>query len=439
MAKSNRKLLVAGLIAVTGSSLGAWAVATHPEGAEPAPMEEMLTASHLESESAWDLPVTRNDRVEKWIGFLAGGNADKTRLWLERSGRYAPFIRQQLAARGMPEDLVYLAFIESGFSPKAYSRAAASGMWQFIEETGERYGLQVNQYVDERRDPIESTRAAMDYLTELHDRFGSWYLAAAAYNSGENRVARVLRERVGGRTGDDELFWRIAAHLPRETRDYVPLMLAAGHISKNPDDFGFDSVNYQQPLAFDTAWVPGQSSLALVAQAAGVEESAIRDLNPHLIRGVTPPGRAWSVRVPDGSLVSFAVNFPPLYRSEVAREKSRVTLAKASVRKHRVRSGETLTHIAKRYGVSVSALTASNTSVSARRLKPGQTLTIPGKVAAKRTNASTASTVRFHKVSRGENLSLIAERYSSSVRRLQSLNGLGRSSQIRPGQKLRVS
>jgi membrane-bound lytic murein transglycosylase D len=437
MAKSNRNLLVAGLIAITGSSMGAWAVATHPEGAEPAPMEEMLTDRSAGTESAWDLPVTRNDRVEKWIGFLAGGNADKTRLYLERSGKYAPFIREQLAARGMPEDLVYLAFIESGFSPKAYSRAAASGMWQFIEETGERYGLEVNQYVDERRDPIESTRAAMDYLTELHDRFGSWYLAAAAYNSGENRVARVLRERVGGRTGDDELFWRIAAHLPRETRDYVPLMLAAGHIGKNPEEFGFDSVNYQHPLAFDTAWVPGQSTLALVAQASGVEESAIRDLNPHLIRGVTPPGRAWSVRVPEGSLVSFAVNFPPLYRSEVAREKTRVTLAKASVRKHRVRSGETLTHIAKRYGVSVSALTASNTDVSARRLKPGQTLSIPGAVAAKRINA-TAGTVRFHKVSRGENLSLIAKRYQSSVRRLQSLNGLGRSSQIQPGQKLRV-
>lgn len=446
MAKSNRKLLLAGLLAVCGSSLTAWAVATHPEGAEPAPMEALLATGEVSEESAWDLPVTRNDRVEKWIGFLAGGNADQTEIWLERSGKYAPFIREQLASRGMPEDLVYLAFIESGFSPKAYSRAAASGIWQFIEETGERYGLEVNQYVDERRDPIESTRAALTYLTELHDRFGSWYLAAAAYNTGENRVARVLRERAGGRTGDDDLFWRIAPYLPRETRDYVPLMLAAGHIGKNPEEFGFDSVQYQNPLAFDTAWVPGQASLALVADAAGVEEPAIRDLNPHLVRGVTPPGRAFAVRVPKGSLISFATRFPTLYRSEVAREKSRIALARTNTRKHKVRRGETMSEIAQHYGVSLSALRSSNTTVAVRSLKIGQTLTIPGSgqtsrtsASAVRTGTSKASTVRFHRVARGENLSLIARRYDSSVKRLQSLNGLGKRSQIRAGQRLRVS
>jgi membrane-bound lytic murein transglycosylase D len=361
-------------------------------------MESLLSENSALGSSSWDLTVTRNDRVERFIGFLSRGNADNTRLYLERSGRYAPYIREQLRARGMPEDLVYLAFIESGFTPRAYSRAAASGLWQFIEETGERYGLQVTNYVDERRDPIESTRAALDYLQELHGTFGSWYLAAAAYNTGENRVARILRERVGGRKGDDELFWRIAAYLPRETRDYVPLMLAAGHIGKNPEQFGFAEVEYQAPLAFDTAWVPVQSSLALVAQASGVEESVIRDLNPHLVRGVTPPGRAWAVRVPEESLVSFALNFPTVHRNQVEQEKTRIALAKNS----------------RSRGVKTASV-------------------------ASKSNPSSKSSVRYHRVSRGENLVRIAERYHSSVKRLQSLNSLGRRSVIVPGQKLRVS
>src|SRR5690606_30020651 len=131
-------------------------------------------------------------------------------------------------------DLLYLALIESGLSPKAYSHAAASGLWQFISETGQRYGLEVSRDVDERRDPIQSTSAALDYLQDLYGRFGSWYLAAAAYNTGENRVERILRERAGGAKGDDALFWTIAPYLPRETRDYVPLMLAAAHIGKEP-------------------------------------------------------------------------------------------------------------------------------------------------------------------------------------------------------------
>jgi membrane-bound lytic murein transglycosylase D len=394
MAKSNRKMLLLSMLALSASSATAF-LSRAPESAEPSPMESLLTENSALGSSSWDLTVTRNERVERFIGFLSRGNADRTRVYLERSGRYAPYIREQLRARGMPEDLVYLAFIESGFTPRAYSRAAASGLWQFIEETGERYGLEVTNYVDERRDPIESTRAALDYLQELHGTFGSWYLAAAAYNTGENRVARILRERVGGRTGDDELFWRIAAYLPRETRDYVPLMLAAGHIGKNPEQFGFAEVEYQAPLAFDTAWVPAQASLALVAQASGVEESVIRDLNPHLVRGVTPPGRAWAVRVPEESMVSFALNFPTVYRNQVEQEKTRIALAKTSR--------------------SSGVKTASVASKSGK------------------------SSVRYHRVSRGENLVRIAERYHSSVKRLQSLNSLGRRSVIVPGQKLRVS
>jgi LysM repeat protein len=169
-------------------------------------------------------------------------------------------------------------------------------------------------------------------------------------------------------------------------------------------------------------------------------------LNPHLLRGITPPGRAFAVRVPKGSLISFATRFPTLYRTEVAREKNRIALARTTTRKHKVRRGETMSEIAQRYGVSLGALRSSNASVAARSLKIGQTLTIPGSGHTSRAKVSTAtsganktSTVKFHRVARGENLSLIAKRYDSSVKRLQSLNGLGRRSQIRAGQRLRVS
>lgn len=387
-ARTQSKVLLGGILLASG----AWAVGRDiPPGAEPAPMETLegaAPATATMGAATWDLPVTRNDRVDQWIDFLSGRNADKTRVWLERSGKYVPMIREQLRARGMPEDLVYLAFIESGFSPKAYSRAAASGIWQFIAETGQRYGLEVSRYVDERRDPIKSTDAALDYLSELHDRFGSWYLAAAAYNTGENRVARIMREQTGREQGRDSDFWLIAGRLPSETRNYVPLMLAAGHIGKSPAEYGFETVDYQEPLAFDTAWVAAQSSLELVAQAANVPADAVKDLNPHLLKGVTPPGRAWPVRIPKGAQPAFSANFATLAKAERLAEQNRIKLASAKV-----------------------------------TTKP---------------KATRAKAVRTHRVRRGENLSVIAKRYGVTVKKLRALNGLGARSKIIAGQKLRV-
>jgi membrane-bound lytic murein transglycosylase D len=164
--------------------------------------------------------------------------------------------------------------------------------------------------VDERRDPIASTDAALDYLQKLHDRFGgSWYLAAAGYNTGENRVERIVRERAGGRLGDESVFWEIERHLPAETRDYVPVMLAMGHIGKNPSKYGFTDVQRQPPLAFDVVDVPGGTALAEVAKAAGVDPQAVYELNPHLIKKTTPPARTWQVRIPTGRSDVFAMNW----------------------------------------------------------------------------------------------------------------------------------
>ncbi|HEX6309015.1 MAG TPA: transglycosylase SLT domain-containing protein [Longimicrobiales bacterium] len=248
----------------------------------------------------WDLHVSDHDRVEFFREFLMGKNYDKTRTWLERIGKYGPLIQNELRERGMPEDLLYLTMIESGLDPNAYSRAHAAGLWQFIEETGQRYGLEVSQYVDERRDPIKATGAALTYLQEMHDRFDSWYLSAAGYNTGENRVGRLMREVTGSEQGREEAYWDIWDRLPSETRDYVPLMLAMGHIAKEPEKHGFHDLKYEEPLKFEEVLVPGGTKLADVARAAGVDSDIVFDLNPHLVKKQTPPNRELAVRVPVG-------------------------------------------------------------------------------------------------------------------------------------------
>ncbi|MEJ2502381.1 MAG: lytic transglycosylase domain-containing protein [Gemmatimonadota bacterium] len=260
---------------------------------------------------AWDLPSDRTERVDFFIDFLKGERYGDMRLWLERIGRYGPMIREELTTRGMPQDLLFLAVIESGLDPNAYSSAHAAGIWQFIEETGERYGLEVSDYVDERRDPVKATGAALAYLQELaEERFGgSYFLAAAGYNTGENRVARIMREETAAAEGRDADYWRIADRLPRETRDYVPLMIAAGHIARDPGSHGFTELEFQAPLRFDVVRVPGGTPMVDVADAAGVAEADIVELNPHLVRRRTPPDRDWGVRIPEGTRRTFAARF----------------------------------------------------------------------------------------------------------------------------------
>lgn len=189
----------------------------------------------------WDLPNIDNPSVDSWVTrFTTSPTMRRTlAIWLDRKTNYDEMISTKLAEREMPQDLIYLAMIESGFNPKAKSPAAAGGLWQFISETGRRYGLTVNRRVDERNQPDKATDAALSYLSDLHDRFGSWYLAAAAYNTGENRVGRIMRETTGSERGTDEDYYAIANRLPRETRDYVPKMIAAARIAKEPDKYGF--------------------------------------------------------------------------------------------------------------------------------------------------------------------------------------------------------
>lgn len=434
---------VAGIGVVALLGLAAWEIGIGAGRTEPPPMDVLLeegAVAEAESEAmtfrsmplepragaGWDLAVTHNDRVQFWIGFLQGRNKERTHVWLEREGMYGEFIRSRLRERGMPEDLFYLAMIESGLSTRAYSHAHAAGIWQFIAETGRRYGLEVSTYLDERRDPVKSTEAALDYLEELYERFGSWYLAAAGYNSGENRVDRILRERAGGERGDDELYWRIASHLPRETRDYVPLMLAAGHIGKDPNAYGFYGIEHQPPLAFDRVEVDGGTSLAAVAAAAGVDAAAVGDLNPHLIREVTPPGRAWEVRVPVGRRTAVLANLERMTEGE-----------RAAAVTHRVARGETLSHIARRYALTVDAVRSANPGVNPRRLQVGQTVHVPvGGTTRVASQGAAQRSWTTYQVRRGDTLSHIAVRHGVTVRQIREWNGIG--TRIYAGQRLRL-
>jgi membrane-bound lytic murein transglycosylase D len=237
--------------------------------------------------------------VDRWIlrllsdAELRAGMDDA----LGRMSRYEPLIRETLRRNREPEELLYLVIVESEFRENAVSRAGAAGMWQFMAGTGRTYDLEVSEYVDERRDPIRSTEAAARHLADLHREFGSWHLALAAYNAGSGRVGALLRRYAGDQRGDEALYWRIRGHLPRETRDYVPLYLAAAEIARRPQAFGIHPRRLP-PLTFSERWVPGGVALEAVARDVGVPVEALRQLNPHLIRGMTPPGRRWPVRVP---------------------------------------------------------------------------------------------------------------------------------------------
>lgn len=258
--------------------------------------------------SDWDLPNVDHPRVDYWMARFDTVPAMRKKFqgFLDRGGAYAPMILDRLESRGMPLDLLYLAMIESGFQSHATSHAAAVGLWQFIRETGERYGLVVDRAVDERRDPLKATDAALDYLEELHDRFGSWYLAAAAYNSGENRVARLMRQEFGReRAQSEQDYYRIWDRLPRETRDYVPLMIAAGRITKDVEKYDFRPMQLEARTWEEVKATPA-TPLADLASLYGTTVAAIRELNPHLLIQRTPNNRDYVVRVPVGSLAHFA-------------------------------------------------------------------------------------------------------------------------------------
>ncbi len=264
-----------------------------PEVVSPAPAD----AGHELADA--QLPIEVNERIEQWMVRFTTSRQPAFEVMLSRGGLYSDMIRGKLSDRGMPEELVYLAMIESGFHTDARSYVAATGMWQFMDPTARAYGLRIDQYVDERRDPVRATDAALDYLSDLYQRYGSWYLAAAAYNAGPTRVSLAVARYSDGRMGDENVYWEIIDHLPKETIQYVPKLLAARNLARSAALYGLD-VTLEDPYVYDLVWAPGGSSLEEVGKRMGLSDGRMRELNPQLIRGVTPPGGVYPWRVPVG-------------------------------------------------------------------------------------------------------------------------------------------
>ncbi len=324
---------------------------------------EILLGDYPKKEPVFDIPIVVNDQVEHCILLFQTTIRDKFATWLARSGKYIPFMKNLLKEQGLPEDLVYMALIESGFDPHAYSRSKAVGPWQFIYGTGKRYGLKVNWWVDERRDPEKSTIAAAKYLKDLYEMFTCWYLAAAGYNAGEYRIIKAMKRF---RTED---FWALTKHryLKRETKNYVPLMIAAALVAKDPEKYGFTDIEYQEPLRYEKVKVPELTDLSHIAKACEISLEEIKDLNPELQRGVTPPHEAeYEVKIPFAKKDLFKDNFEALQ-----------PLEKFQFKTHVVKKGETLRGIARLYRVDLDPLLELNSLNKTSPLSKGMSLLIP--------------------------------------------------------------
>lgn len=316
----------------------------------------------------FELPIQYNERVQHYIDLYASRRKSVYVAWYKRMGRYRGYIEERLAANGLPRELVYLPLIESGYETDAKSHASAVGLWQFMAPTARAEGLEVTEYVDERRDPFRSTDAAIRHLSGLHRIFGSWYLAAAAYNSGSTRIARLMKEHYGQVKGPDATFWEFQDALPKETRDYVPGLIAATIIGEYPAMFGMDGLKHDAPVRFDLVTVPASTDLKAVAMAAGVATEDIRSLNPQYIKGMTPPDREAEVRVPVGKAAGFQSAFADIPVQQ---------RVKSFARTHTVKQGETLSGIASRYGVTTEDLQKANRIKRPSAIPIGRILTIP--------------------------------------------------------------
>jgi len=380
-------------------------------------------------EVAYDMPIEWNARVENAIIYFQTVARQACETYLKRSGRYKDLMQRILREKGLPEDLVWLCLVESGFNPKAYSYARASGPWQFIASTGRKYGLRRNWWYDERRDFVKATYAACDYLTFLYDKFQSWPLALAAYSGGEGRVERAAKKH---KTND---FWKLK--LNRQTWKYVPLYMAATIIAKDPERYGFE-VEYDDPIRFDVVKVNQPVDLKKVAKSLGTSSAVLKELNPELRRGVTPPNYpGYKLRIPSGTKKVFAEKF-----------KGYDAKTSGLFVEHKVRKGQTLSHLSHRYGVPISAIMELNALTNRHRLSIGQRLIIPANKAAVAQTSSSSSSNKGSKkttgtgtytVRRGDTLGKLAAKFNMTIDQIRRLNGLKNPHRIYPGQKLKVS
>ncbi|MBD3391625.1 MAG: LysM peptidoglycan-binding domain-containing protein [Chitinivibrionales bacterium] len=385
----------------------------------------------------YNLPITFNERVQKSLFVVVERRKKTVERWIEKALHYLPVMKQLFADSGLPTDLTYLPLIESGFNPRAYSYAHASGIWQFIPSTGRRYGLRMNYWFDERRDPLKSTKAAISYLKKLYNDFGDWYLALAAYNCGENGVARAI-----ARAGTDD-YWQL--RLPRQTMNYVPQFLAALMVAKNPSCFGL-TVGETEPFSLDTVHVSECLDLHTIAAGMDIPFAELKRINPHVRRWCTPPDVTdLALYLPQGKGPEFA----PFYAT--LSEKDKVKWYRYDIRR-----GDNLGAIASRFGLSVAALKSVN-KLSSSKIIAGKHLFVPvpaGRHVDSRTpDAAPAGknpsppageaayvksglTKKTYRVKPGDTVSEIAERFGVSSRDILHANGIRRARGLRAGQTI---
>ncbi len=379
-------------------------------------------------EKPYNIPMILNDSVENHLEYFKTRGREVFQLWLDRSARYIPVMKAIFKEKNLPEDLVYVAMIESGFNPYAVSWARAVGPWQFMPATGKIYGLKIDWWIDERKDPIKSTMAAANHLKDLHNLFGSWPLALASYNAGAGKVQRaVLRTR-----SDD--FWDLKAsrYIRKETKNYVPKYMAATIIAKNPDAYGF-TISKQDPFKNDEVVIEESTDLRLIARCADCTYEEIKELNPEIKRWVTPPQYSrYVLRIPSGKKEVFLLNYAAIPQEQ-----------KIKWERHEVMKGETLSSLAMQYNTSSEAIRDIN-GLRKNRITPGKHLLIPVDINGKNHDMSFLTMGQggkqqqiLYRVRRGETLIRIAKRHNVTVADIREWNkGIGKT--VRAGQKIKL-
>jgi membrane-bound lytic murein transglycosylase D len=390
---------------------------------------------------ASEIPLIMNADVEKEIRSFQGGEREFFIASYQRSGRYRSIILKELKKAGIPEELFWLPLVESGFKIQAYSRARALGLWQFIPSTGYKFGLSRDEWIDERMDVEKSTLAAIAYLKELHSMFGDWLTVLAAYNCGEGKVLRVISRQ---HINYFDRFWDLYYQLPRETSRYVPRFLATLHIIKNPKKYGINLENeIDNQIPFSTVIVNKVMKLQDIAIKIEVSEDVMNLLNSELRHKITPDSE-YELKIPTEALAKFNLVYNQIPETEKPRFSGRTVLIK-----HRVKSGETVASIAKRYKVSTANLASYNKKSTKKGLVVGQMLNIPifrearlsknrYKSKNKRTLTTSIDGSKLYKVKRGDTLLNLAQRFDISPTQIKEINNLN-SNSIRIGQVLKLS
>ena len=368
------------------------------------------------------IPLVRTTTVDQFINYFKTKGKKQFQIWLDRKHEYGGLINEILTEQELPEELVNLAMIESGLNPKAFSRASAAGIWQFIYSTGKIYDLKRDWYVDERRDPIKSTYAASAHLKDLFEEFDHWYLALAAYNSGSGRVHRAMRLH---QTSD---FWQLHT-LPRETRNYIPYYLAAAIIARNPEEYGFETYSKKRkaPFEFDTVELEKSADLSVLARSAGTSLKTMQYYNPELRQSATPQNGPYTLRIPKGKASQFNANFNALPEDQRFAPQYIV---------HKVRRGESLSTISKKYKVSIHDVAAVNKIRNRHKISIGQKLTIPIRGAYTSHDGPPGHIKVVYTVRKGDTLGHIAEDYGTRAGKIRRWNNLAYGQYIYPGQKL---